>query len=237
MARISMISDEEATQDPVVEALYEGARNLVGRVPNATRVRAHLPRFAAWNLALTSGLHRQGGGGTLEGSMKELIVLKTSMLNECDYCRTHNEVLAQETGLSVDQIDAVEGDYQSSELFTPREKAAIRWAEAVTINTAYRDDAAFAELQKHFTEPEILEVTWLSAYFNMSNRLQNSLRVDIEPADEVEWIRRRPTASPDAIVDFVAGFVSVLQDQGATAAPGSVHLTDAPEQEPAGAHQ
>ena len=228
MARISMISDEEALKDPVVEALYEGARTLVGRVPNATRVRAHLPRFAAWNLALTSGLHRQGGGGTLEGSMKELIVLKTSMLNDCDYCRTHNTVLAQETGLTVEQIDAVEGDYQASDLFTAREKAAIRWAEAVTLNTAYRDDAAFEELQRHFTEPEILEVTWLSAYFNMSNRLQNSLRVDIEPPAEVEWIRRRPTASPDAIVDFVAGFVSVLQEQG----PVGDSTSDGPTHEP-----
>jgi uncharacterized peroxidase-related enzyme len=217
MSRISMISDEEAAQDPVVEALYDGARKLVGRVPNATRVRAHLPRFAAWNLALTSGLHREGGGGSLEGSMKELIVLKTSMLNECDYCRTHNTVLAQETGLSVEQIDAVAGDYQSSDLFTDREKAAIRWAEAVTLNTAYRDDAAFEELSKHFTEAQIMEVTWLSAYFNMSNRLQNSLQVDIEPPHEIEWIRRRPTASQDAIVDFVSDFVSVLRAQGPAA--------------------
>jgi uncharacterized peroxidase-related enzyme len=211
MARIRLITDEEAAQDPVVAALYDGARKLVGRVPNATRARAHLPRFAAWNLALTSGLHRQGGGGTLNGREKELVVLKTSMLNECEYCKTHNTVLAQETGLTVEQIDAVEGDYRSSPLFSDREKAAIRWAEAVTLNTAYRDEDAFAELAAHFTEAEILEVTWLSAYFNMSNRLQNSLQVDLEPPAEVEWIRRRPTASQDAIVKYVADFVGVLQ--------------------------
>lgn len=212
MVRISMISDEEAAKDPVVGALYDGARRLVGRVPNATRVRAHLPRFAAWNLALTSGLHRQGGGGALEGTLKELIVLKTSMLNECEYCTTHNTVLAQETGLSVEQVDAVEGDYVASPLFTDREKAAIRWAEAVTLNTAYRDNQAFAELSQHFTEAEILEITWLSAYFNMSNRLQSSLQVDVESSAEVDWIRRRPTASQDDIVDFVSDFVAVLRD-------------------------
>jgi uncharacterized peroxidase-related enzyme len=216
MARITLITDEQAAKDPVVAALYDGARKLVGRVPNATRARAHLPRFAAWNLALTSGLHRQGGGGTLNGREKELIVLKTSMLNECEYCTTHNSALALATGLSEEEIEAVKvGDYRASQLLSDREKAAVRWAEAVTLNTAYRDEEAFAELKAHFSEPEILEVTWLSAYFNMSNRLQNSLQVDLEPPSEVDWIRRRPTASQDAIVDYVADFVAVLQKQHA----------------------
>lgn len=211
MSRISMVTDKQAAEDPVVAALYDGARKLVGRVPNATRVRAHLPRFAAWNLALTAGLHREGGGGSLEGTLKELIVLKTSLLNECEYCTTHNTVLAQETGLSIEQVEAVRGDYEASPLFTEREKAAIRWAEAVTLNRAGRDEAAFQRLREHFSESEILEVTWLSAYFNMSNRLQDSLQVDVEPPDEVELIRRRPTASEDAIVDYVSDFVDVLK--------------------------
>ena len=221
MTRIRAVGDDEAAADPVLAALYEGARKLVGRVPNSIRVRAHLPRVAAWNLAVITSLQRPGGGGNLEGSLKELVVLKTSLLNKCEYCVTHNTVLAQETGLSVEQVEALQGDYLASPLLSDREKAAIRWAEAVTLNTAARDNEAFENLQQHFTESEILEITWLSAYFNMANRMQESLRVDIESPEQVQLIRKRASTSEAAILDFVVSMTEAFQAE-TTGAPDAV---------------
>jgi uncharacterized peroxidase-related enzyme len=211
VGRVSLVTDEEAKNDPLVNVLFEGARALIARVPNAFRVRGNLPQFAVWELALTASLQREGGGGTLDGRTKELIVLKTSMVNQCDYCKAHNTALGEATGLSLEQIDALEGNFQDSPLLSDRDKAVVRWAEAVTLNQAARDKAAFENLKRYFSEPEIIEITWLSAYFNMSNRIHDSLQIDIEMQDEVDLIKNSAVTSESAILDYVSRVVDVLK--------------------------
>jgi uncharacterized peroxidase-related enzyme len=217
MTRIQPITDEQAANDPVLTALFEGTRKLVGRVPNSVRVRAHLPRAVAWNMAVVTSLQREGGGGSLPGRLKEIIVLKTSILNQCTYCVTHNTALAEATGLSVEEIDSIDGDYLGSKLLSDREKAAARWAEAVTLNTAGRDEAAFQELKRHFSDSEIVEITWLAAYFNMANRMQDALQIDIEDREQVRLIKKGAVTSEAAILDYVREIVRVVDAQ----TPGS----------------
>ena len=60
-----------------------------------------------------------------------------------------------------------------------RQKAAIRWAEAVTLLTARDDDAAFAAMKRHFSEKQIVELTVFCGMWNYSNRLCEALHVDL----------------------------------------------------------
>jgi alkylhydroperoxidase family enzyme len=89
-------------------------------------------------------------------------------------------VLGQALGLTDAELDALQGDFASSDLFDAREKAALAWAEAMTLNTAKRDDVAWTGLRANFTDAEIVEISLASAMFNMINRLNDSFRTELE---------------------------------------------------------
>jgi alkylhydroperoxidase family enzyme len=53
------------------------------------------------------------------------------------------------------------GEYATSPIFTEREKVALRYADAITWDPTQADDALWAELKQHFTEPELVELGFL----------------------------------------------------------------------------
>ena len=65
-------------------------------------------------------------------------------------------------------------------MFNEREKAVLAWAEAMTLNTAKRDDATWAEMRRLFTDAEIVEISMITAVFNMGNRLTDSFCIELE---------------------------------------------------------
>jgi len=98
-------------------------------------------------------------------------------------------VLGQALGLTDHEFEALQDEsYASSALFSEREKAVLAWAEAMTLNTAKRDDNAWSELRRHFSDAEIVEVSLITALFNMINRLNDSFRTELE---SVEYNRRQ----------------------------------------------
>jgi len=92
-------------------------------------------------------------------------------------------VLGQALGLTEAEFEALQGDYRGSPLFSDHEKAVLAWSEAMTLNTAKRDDAVWAELRRLFSDAEIVEVSLACAMFNMINRLNDSFRTELEPEE------------------------------------------------------
>jgi hypothetical protein len=89
-------------------------------------------------------------------------------------------VLGQALGLTESELEALQGDYRSSTLFDAREKAVLAWSEAMTLNTAKRDEPVWQELRRWFNEAEIVEISLACAMFNMINRLNDSFRTELE---------------------------------------------------------
>jgi hypothetical protein len=83
MARLCIVQPEEATGE--VARLFEGATNLMGRVPNAVRVMANSPLVAKFLIPFIAVCQREGGGSVLSTKLKEMVVIKTSHLNGCEY--------------------------------------------------------------------------------------------------------------------------------------------------------
>jgi alkylhydroperoxidase family enzyme len=93
-------------------------------------------------------------------------------------------VLGQALGLTDAEFAALQGDdYGASALFNEREKAVMAWAAAMTLNTAKRDNKVWDELRRLFTDAEIVEVSLITGMFNMINRLNDSFRTELEPAE------------------------------------------------------
>ena len=89
-------------------------------------------------------------------------------------------MLGQALGLKYEEFEALQGDYRASPLFNRREKAVLAWSEAMTLNTAKRDQAAWEELRALFSDAEIVEISMACAMFNMINRLNDSFRTELE---------------------------------------------------------
>jgi alkylhydroperoxidase family enzyme len=117
--------------------------------------------------------------------IQQLVIIKTSALNRSAYCMSHNVPLGKKVGLSEAQIKAAQAkDYMASPDLDARQKAALRWAEAVTLMQARDDDDAFAAMKRHFTEQQIVELTVFCGMWNYSNRLCEALHVDLERPDK-----------------------------------------------------
>ena len=92
-------------------------------------------------------------------------------------------MLGQALGLTDAEFDALQEGYASSPLFDEKEKAALAWSEAMTLNTAKRDGAHWNDMRRLFTDTEIVEISMACALFNMINRLNDSFRTELEPEE------------------------------------------------------
>ena len=90
-------------------------------------------------------------------------------------------MLGQALGLTAAEFEALQADdYRNSALFNEREKAAMAWAEAMTLNTAKRDTAVWEETRRLFSDAEIVEISLITGMFNMINRLNDSFWTELE---------------------------------------------------------
>jgi alkylhydroperoxidase family enzyme len=85
---------------------------------------------------------------------------------------------ARQAGLTEVKIAAL--DDLASDLFSPRERAALTFADLMATDHHTIDDAVFAELRRHFSEAEIVELGVSTALFVGFGRLNAVL--GIEPA-------------------------------------------------------
>ena len=180
MARVKMIKPEEA--DAETREVYDGVVKQWGRISNFSQVLAHQPAaLAGWMLPNQSIRLDNVKSDPDYVKIQQLVIIKTSALNRSAYCMSHNVPLGKKIGLSEAQIKAAQGkDYMASSDLDDRQKAAIRWAEAVTLMQARDDDDAFAAMRRHFSEKQIVELTVFCGMWNYSNRLCEALHVDLE---------------------------------------------------------
>jgi alkylhydroperoxidase family enzyme len=207
MARVSYVDLERATgQVAVTQDAYD---ILFGTTPvNSNRAMAHCPLIWRFVMLIIATVQRAGAGGVLSGRIKGLVDIKTSHTVECEYCYAHNTAIGMANGITHDEVIALgQPDYMDSPLFTPREKAAILWAEHVTKNTAKHRDDVFEEVRRHFSEPEIVEMTMVCGLRNMRTRFNDSLLIDLESADEVRGRGRAAKLDPAKLKAYIQHLV------------------------------
>ena len=111
-------------------------------------------------------------------------------------------MLGQALGLTDAEFDALQGDYRSSALFDEREKAALAWAEAMTLNTAKSDDAVWNGMRRLFSDAEIVEISLASGLFAMINRLNDSFRTELESEEYNRRQHRAVGVSAQALDEY-----------------------------------
>lgn len=131
--------------------------------------------------ALSSLGHYISTETALEPVLRELVYLRASQLNGCDFCiGLHTQELHKHNEPD-SRIDAV-ADWRGSDAFTPKERAALAWAEAVTdVNASHVSDEEYAAVKEHFEEKDLVDLTFAIANINAWNRLGVAFRMEWKP--------------------------------------------------------
>jgi AhpD family alkylhydroperoxidase len=141
------------------------------------------PRIAHTNY-IASGLGRamlslqkEVEASGLEHSLLELVKMRSSQINGCAYCLDMHSKDARAAGETEQRLYALSA-WHEAPFYTPRERAALAWTESVTrVADTHVPDDVYAEARAHFTEQEIIALTFALVAINGWNRLCVSFRV------------------------------------------------------------
>lgn len=117
--------------------------------------------------------------GQLSPALRELAILRIAQMAGADYEWLHHLPLAAQAGVRDEQVAALSG-WPSAVAFDEREKAVLRYVEAVSRDIAVPDDV-FSTVRKHLGEGEVVELTLVCGYWGMAARLLRALEIDVEP--------------------------------------------------------
>lgn len=112
----------------------------------------------------------------LDPALRSLINVKVSQINKCDFCVDISSALLLKRGITLEKISALP-DFQNSALFSEKENIALSFAEAVTIHNRPPDEKLFVRLKQFFSDDEIVELTALIAYQNLSSKFNAALQI------------------------------------------------------------
>ena len=112
----------------------------------------------------------------LEASLIELVKVRASLMNGCAYCVDIHTRDARARGETEQRLFAVPV-WRETPFFTPRERAALAWSETVTeIGRSGVSDPVYEEARGHFTEKELVDLTFAVIAINAWNRLAVTFR-------------------------------------------------------------
>jgi len=125
--------------------------------------------------------HYLSTGTALEPVLLELVYLRASTLNSCGFCVGMHSASLQKRHEPQTRIDAI-ANWQSSDAFTPRERAALAWTDAITnIQSSHASDADYAAVSEFFTGKDLVDLTFAIAQINAWNRLGIAFAAEWNP--------------------------------------------------------
>ena len=184
--------------NPLVWAVALIYRVLAGRVVAPVRViYARAPRIIVGHLMLMSTAEY---GLSLDRRVSSLVRVFGSRVNNCMFCDDLETHMALKRGaISRADVDALPHFATAPEL-SERERAALRYVEEIN-TTRIATDQTFDALKKHYSEQEIVEITWLNAVGNYLNLQAKPLGLGSEglcsiPVKDAPPSNPRDTSAP-----------------------------------------
>jgi alkylhydroperoxidase family enzyme len=170
--RISYV-DPAAIADPEMLAELDRCRREGTPRPESQAVRAHVPAVF-WSFA--NSWRTVFKDGVADHNIKELCRIYVSRSVKCEYCGNQRSVKSARAGLIEDDYrDLI--DFEKSARYDDRQKAALAYAEAITWDLP-TDDAFWARLHRHFSEPELVEIGYFVALTMGQQRWLRTLEIE-----------------------------------------------------------
>lgn len=175
MARLDPMDFDDLEDEHAV--LFDALRESYGQLPSSFLTLGRMP-------LLLDALSRMAiatlGEGRIDVGLKWMVSHVASRAAGCSYCSAHTGYHAAETaGVPVEKVEALWG-FETSDLFEEREVAALRVARDAALTPNQVTDEHFADLKRHFTDDEIVELIAPVAMFGFLNRWNDTFSTDLE---------------------------------------------------------
>jgi len=174
MSRLPKLTDADMPEE--AKPLFDFAQNMMGFTPNDAYDMARNPAILKGVAAMCGAIYAPG---EISQGLKRLIGHIASTAAGCKYCQIHTAHGAHEQGEDDARILAA-WDYETSELFTEAERAALRIAQAGAMIPSEVTDEQFVDMRKHYSEAQIVEIVAVISMFGFLNRWNAIMDTDLE---------------------------------------------------------
>ena len=155
-------------------ALQKRLEELWGKPVNLYRALGNHPALAAaWTEFANSIRH----DSATPRALRELMILRTAQLARSEYEWAHHLRMARKAGVSESKIVALAG-WRSAKEFDAKERAALALTEAVMACDV--SDAVHAEVKRHFSDAEFVELSLTAGFYAMVSRMLDAMRVELD---------------------------------------------------------
>ncbi|MES2786092.1 MAG: carboxymuconolactone decarboxylase family protein [Pseudomonadota bacterium] len=173
MARLDFVDASTPGIDAELVRVMQERRG--GELLNLDRQLLHsAPLARGWNNYL--GAIRTGG--ILDGGLREMVILLVANLNRAPYEFTQHEPVALQEGVPPSKIAGLAA-WEHSQVFSQQERDAFAYTTAMTLHVQVPDEV-FANVRRHFSPREMVELTATVAAYNMVSRFLEALQIETE---------------------------------------------------------
>jgi 4-carboxymuconolactone decarboxylase len=165
--------------------LQKRLEELWGQPVNLYRALGnHAPLTAAWTEFANAIRH----DSRTPRALRELMILRTAQIARSEYEWAHHLRMARKAGVDDGKIAALAG-WRAAKIFDAKERAALALTEGVMgCNVT---DEIHAEVKKHFSDAEFVELSLTAGFYAMVSRMLDAMRVELDP-DVREYAPRLP---------------------------------------------
>jgi uncharacterized peroxidase-related enzyme len=168
-----------AETTPELKADFDIFDKILGFVPNSLLTMQRRPKMVKGFGELTKGV--MDPEGAVDLGLMRLIAHFSSRAAGCQYCEAHSLVAAKIHDVPQAKLDAI-WDYQTSDLYTDAERAALDFAMAAGSVPNAVDAELFARMRQHWSEEQIVQILGAVCLYGFLNRWNDSMATDLEEA-------------------------------------------------------
>ena len=148
----------------------------MGFVPNSMLTLGRAPDILRAFSGLTAAVLT---GGKVPRPLKQLVAFVSSHSAGCRYCQAHTAHSAHTIGVPAEKLAAA-FEFETSDLFDDRERAALRVARDAAFVPNVTTDEQFEELHRYFDDDEIVEIVAVISMFGWLNRWNDTMATELE---------------------------------------------------------
>ncbi len=174
---VSYVERDQASAETI--EFYDKAEDRFEMLLNIFKVFGHTPELGTVFTDLVMAILKDG---ELDWVTKELIILKATHRNDCQYCVVQHETLSKRLGISEEKIADIGDDrYKASPHFTDGEKALLDLTVQIGVDANRLSKDLWDRLHANFTEPQIVEAVFTITIYIAVSKFGDALGVELEP--------------------------------------------------------
>ncbi len=119
----------------------------------------------------------------LPKELRELAQLRAGWARQSRFVFSQHCKACRDNGVREAQIEAI-ASWQTSDEFSPAERAVLAWTDALVLHGGRASDETFAALRAHLSELAILELTYITCWYDLHAVMSKALRLELDDVDD-----------------------------------------------------